>query len=423
MPQLDINKLSDVCEAIIDCEHKTAPVVSEGYPSIRTPNIGKGCLLLDGVNRVSEEIYEKWTQRAKPKSGDLILAREAPVGNVAIIPNNLKVCLGQRTVLIRPDKTKIVGLYLLYLLLGDEIQARFHSQTAGATVAHLNVKDIKSLKLPQLPGQGTQRKIAAILSAYDDLIENNLRRIKILEEMAQNLYREWFVKFRFPGHEKIRMVDSPLGPIPEGWEVMSLGELVRTQYGYTESSQEMPIGPKYLRGMDINKTTYINWDVVPYCPISNEVFLKYKLTVGDIVIIRMADPGKVGIVEKNVGAVFASYLVRLSRISNRIGPYYMFYFLIDERYQGYITGASTGTTRKSASAGVLTGVDLVIPPESLLADFESKIQKFRCLLNNLIEKNNNLHRTRDLLLPKLISGEMDVSDLDIRVPELSVNHE
>jgi len=292
----------------------------------------------------------------------------------------------------------------------------FSSQNVAGAVPGVNRNYLHLLPV-RLPPLSTQRRIAALLSAYDDLIENNLRRIKILEEMAQNLYREWFVKFRFPGHQNVPFTDSPLGRIPEGWKVKALSELVNTQYGYTASAQEKPVGPKYLRGMDINKTTYIDWDAVPYCPIPDAQFPKYQLAEGDIVTIRMADPGKVGIVEKDVNAVFASYLVRLSRTSNRIGPYYLFQFLSAERYQGYITGASTGTTRKSASAGVLTGIDILVPPESILADFESQVQPFRRLLNNLLERNTTIRRTRDLLLPRLISGEVDVSELDIAVPE------
>src|SRR5207248_6608887 len=166
-----------------------------------------------------------WTQRAIPQAGDLILAREAPIGNVAIIPGNLHVCLGQRTVLIRPSRKLINPNYLVYLLLGEELQAKIHSLSNGATVHHLNMADIRNLDLPKLPSLPTQHKIAAILSAYDDLVENNTRRIAILEEMAQALYREWFVHCRFPGHEKRKMIESPLGMIPEGWEVKHLSEV------------------------------------------------------------------------------------------------------------------------------------------------------------------------------------------------------
>src|SRR6266850_1477041 len=145
---LQANTLEDVCELIVDCEHKTAPTQQTGYPSIRTPNIGRGRLLLEGVNRVSEETYMKWTKRAVPQAEDLILAREAPVGNVAIIPRSLKVCLGQRTVLLRARKHRVAPQYLVYLLLGSEIQGRIQAIANGATVGHLNVRDIRELELP-----------------------------------------------------------------------------------------------------------------------------------------------------------------------------------------------------------------------------------------------------------------------------------
>lgn len=213
-------KLEDACELIIDAEHKTAPFQKEGYPNIRTPNIGKGRLILEGVFRVSEETYRLWTKRAIPQPNDLILAREAPVGNVAIVPKNELVCLGQRTVLLRPDIQKVNPQFLCYFLLGDEMQNSMLGKSGGSTVAHLNMKDIRALELGELPPLPTQQKIASILSAYDDLIENNLRRIKLLEEAAQHLYREWFVRFRFPGHETVKMVEG----LPEGWERKRLGE-------------------------------------------------------------------------------------------------------------------------------------------------------------------------------------------------------
>src|SRR3989338_10922927 len=121
----------------------------------------------------------------------------------------------------------------------------------------------------------------------------------------------------------------------------------------------------------------------------------------------MADPGKVGIIEKDTDAVFASYLIRLKPISDKISPYYLFYFLLSEKYQTYITGASTGTTRKSASAGVVTGIDFYIPSSYLLVEFEKQISLIREQLTLLLEKNTNLRRTRDLILPKLISREID----------------
>ena len=190
----EVTRLKYICESIVDCEHKTAPTQETGYSLIRTPNIGIGHLMLDGVNRVSEAIYQEWSRRTIPQSGDLILAREAPVGNVAIIPKDLKVCLGQRTVLIRPDKNKVCSMFLVYLMLGDEIQASLLGRSTGATVHHLNMTDIRNLELPRLPSLSTQRKIADFLNRktkqIDELITTEQRKIELLKEYRQSLISE-----------------------------------------------------------------------------------------------------------------------------------------------------------------------------------------------------------------------------------------
>jgi len=230
--------LNDYCEFIIDCLHKTAPIedTETGFYSIRTPDIGRGRLIIKGANRVSEDTYMKWTVRAVPQAGDLILAREAPVGNVGIVPENVKVCCGQRTVHIRPDSARIVPEYLVYLMNGDEIQAKIKGYSQGVTVAHLNMEDIRALVMPQIPSLNIQRRIADILSAYDDLIENNTRRIRILEQMAQAIYQEWFGK-----------VDKE--NLPEGWKETTLSDVCeRLTSGGTPSRQN----ESYWKNGEIN---------------------------------------------------------------------------------------------------------------------------------------------------------------------------
>ena len=196
-----------------------------------------------------------------------------------------------------------------------------------AAVPGVNRNDLHRLSVRVTRDTGKQRTIASILSTYDDLIENNHRRIRSLEQTARLLYKEWFVHLRFPGHECVTINNG----VPEGWERVHLSKLVTTQYGFTESATEEPVGPKFLRGMDINKTSYIDWSTVPFCPESNLDFDKYALNVDDIVVIRMADPGRVAIVETEHRAVFASYLVRLSRKTDvSIPTLYLFYVLSDE---------------------------------------------------------------------------------------------
>ena len=407
--------LADLCELIVDCEHKTAPTQSSGYPSIRTPNIGRGRLILDGVNRVSEETYRYWTQRAIPQAGDLILAREAPIGNVAIIPSNLKVCLGQRTVLIRPNRKFINPNYLVYLLLGEELQAKIHSLSNGATVHHLNMADIRNLGLPKLPPLSTQHKIAAILSAYDDLIENNTRRIAILEEMAQALYREWFVHFRFPGHEKRRMVESALGMIPEGWEVVKVSAAVYidppTRLTKEGEKPFVPMGSLSNGSMLIDNIEYR----------AGNSGSKFKN--GDTLFARITpciENGKTGYVQflpsdETVAFGSTEFIVLRSRT---LCPEYVYLMARSNEFRDNAIKSMSGATGRQRVQTACFDKFLIAQPDSaILTKFSEQISSIFRSIHVLAKKNTNLRRTRDLLLPKLISGEVDVEGLDIETGE------
>lgn len=188
--------LSDLCELIVDCEHKTAPTQSDGFPSIRTPNIGKGKLLLDNVYRVSEAIYTEWTKRAQPRAGDLILAREAPAGNVAVIPENIKVCLGQRTVLIRPRPDVFIPNFLAFMLLQPNIQAKLLAHSRGATVQHVNMKDIRALNIGNIPPLSIQKEIVSQIQAIDreaELLQASYqRKLVALNKLKDSILRQAF---------------------------------------------------------------------------------------------------------------------------------------------------------------------------------------------------------------------------------------
>lgn len=415
MKQTGIKSLNDVCEMIIDCEHKTAPIQETGYPSIRTPNIGKGRLLLENVNKVSEETYKEWTKRAVPQAEDLILAREAPVGNVAIIPKSLKVCLGQRTVLIRANKERVNPHFLVYLLLGNEIQGKIRSISNGATVHHFNMKDIRDLELPEIPPLETQTKIASTLSNYDDLIENNTRRIEILEEMAKLVYDEWFVKYRFPGHENIKMVPSELGEIPEGWEFKKLPDLCNKVIDGTHDSPKpsengyfLVTGKHIVNGfIDFTECYRISPDE------HVKVIQRSKPEKGDIIFSNIGTLGSTTLVDQDFE--FSIKNVALFKpLEDFYSNYLYLHFSSPETYEQMMRKAS-GTSQKFFSLNFLRNLEIIDPPKNLLQEFDKIVKPLieeRSLLN---KKNLNLRKTRNLLLPKLISGEIDVSDLDIHI--------
>lgn len=195
-------------------------------------------------------------------------------------------------------------------------------------------------------------------------------------------------------------------------ERIHIADKVSTQYGYTETATTEQVGPKFLRGTDINKAPYIDWSTVPHCPIDDADKRKYQLHVGDIVIIRMADPGKVAIVERDIDAVFASYLIRVVPTDSRLTPYYLFYSLSGDDYQGFISGVCEKSTRRTASAPLLVDFHINLPPTPLVQSFEDAVRPFRQQITTLLVQNEKLRAARDLLLPRLMSGEVQAGSLN-----------
>ena len=404
----NVTVLGEVCSNIYDCEHKTAPTQESGYPSIRTPNIGKGRLILDGVKYVSEEVWTDWTKRAVPKHGDLIFAREAPLGNVALVPENIKLCLGQRTVLLRPNPLKVNSAFLCYLLLSPPIQHIMHSRGGGATVPHINIKEIKKLPLP-IPTLPTQQKIANILSAYDDLIENNLKRTQLLEKMAQITYEEWFVHLRFPNHENVT-INEETG-LPEGWVSGLINQLVDFQNGYAFKSKGFSnhgfpvlkiknIGNKTI---DILDTDFVNKDVVAGLD-------RFKLQEGDLLIAMTgATIGKIGLLPYSEKTCYLNQ--RVGRFLPKHGKNnipYIYQVVGSESGLNQIQNFASGASQPNISGVQILSLECVIPTSELLENFNQISKIYFEEILNLQKQNQNLKQARDILLPRLMTGMIDV---------------
>lgn len=395
--------LEDLCTKIVDCEHKTAPLSVEGYPSIRTPNIGKGNLIIDNVNRVSEETYKLWTKREIPKYPDLIFAREAPLGNVGIIPKGLDVCLGQRTVLLRPDLNCVNPRFLCYRMLAKDVQDDMHSKGGGSTVPHLNVKEIKKLQI-SIPHLETQRKITNILSGYDDLIENNQKRIKILEEMAQQTYEEWFVRMRFPSYETAVFDENGL---PEGWEKVKLGEACNLVMGQSPKSEDYNVdgnGLPFHQGVKdygyrfpLNKSWSISGNKKA---IPNSILFSVRAPVGRL----------------NVASEEIILGRGLAAINDKNGlNSFLYYQLRTIFFEDNLIGG--GAIYASVTKNDVERIELIYANElgGRFNDYASKIDKE---ILNLTNQNQRLREARDILLPRLMMGMIDVSGSLVQVESL-----
>ena len=400
-------ELRDLCELIVDCEHKTAPTQEIGYPSIRTPNVGRGYFILDGVNNVSEEIYRLWTRRAAPVAGDLIMAREAPVGNVAIIPPGLQPCLGQRTLLIRPDRKKVDPAYLTYLLLGEEVQGTIHGLTNGVTVPHLNMEDVRTLPIPPLPLLPVQRRIAGTLSAYDELIENNQRRIQILETMARALYREWFVEFRFPGHNKIPRVASPLGDIPQGWEVKTVADSFEISGGGTPSRKESSYWDEgtvhWFAPSDLTVAGTMFMDDSPE-HITTRGLAESSARLFPAFSVMMTSRATIGSIGINTHEACTNQGFITCLPNERVPLNFLLQWLTDNVPKFKLL--ASGATFKEISRGVFKTIEFLHPSPALVRRFESHVEPMAKQILELQRQTTNLRRTRDLLLPRLLSGQV-----------------
>ncbi len=413
-------KLSDVCEFIVDCPHSTAKDEGEGYPLIRTPNIGKGRLLLEGVHRVSESVYNKRNARAVPQDNDLIFAREAPAGNVAIIKNGEKVCLGQRTVLLRPNKKLVNPDFLAYFLLAPEQQYGLLGTANGATVAHVNIPTIRELKI-QLPPLEKQNKIAAIITAYDDLVENNQKQIKLLEEAAQRLYKEWFVNLHFPSHETTPITDG----IPEGWRKCVLSDIIDYEigggWGEEEPTEKCDIPAYVIRGTDFYGISHGDAMGIPYRYHAQKNLDARKLVDGDIVFEVSGGSKTEGVartalirsalLERWGDAVMCASFCKLIRVKDKNHAQLLF----DAFQYMRASGKTTEYDKRSASSIVNYRWKDFLAAEAVLIPDENMLAKYNALASNMyqmiIQKSVAIEKAkdaRDRLLPKLMNGEIEV---------------
>jgi type I restriction enzyme S subunit len=360
--------LNDVCELIIDTEHKTAPNIDIGIPSIRTPNVGKGRLILDkDIKFVDETTFVEWTKRAIPKKDDLIIAREAPVGNVAIVPD-LQLCLGQRTVLARPNNLKVSSAYLCYYLLSPKMQYKMLAGSGGSTVAHLNMKDIRNLEIEKIPPLPTQRKIAGILSAYDDLIENNNKRIKLLEQKAFLRYKQIVRDEKLEEQNKLEDFIQT---------VKRKSKILKSNY---KEKGEFPIIDQ--------STDFIGG-------YTNEKEAVYE----DFPIIVFGDHTRI---LKYITFPFACGAdgTQLVKPENpNISISYLYFELISCNLSNYHYARHFKFLKEQI---------IKLPNEKVMLEYKEETDNIFNLMHLLRLKNAKLREARDILLPKLMNGEIEV---------------
>jgi type I restriction enzyme S subunit len=348
------------------------------YPFFQTGDIKAANFYLTEYSQTYSE--EGLAQSKLWKPGTLCITIAANIAESAIL--GIEGCFPDSVVGFVADPTKADVRFIKYYL--EILKLRMQNISHGATQDNLSLDKLLSFDflVPPLP---IQRRIAGILSAYDELIENSQRRIKILESMARTLYREWFVHFRFPGHESIPRVPSPLGEIPQGWEVKKLGEVLELNYGKALKKEDRRDGEYPVFGSSGIVGTH-----------------ESALVDGPGIIV-----GRKG----NVGSVFwcdeAFFVIDTAYfVTSSLPLRFLFYVLPTLNFINS-DAAVPGLSRNQAYT-----LEILVPPTTLLEKFCDLAGTFERQASMLQRQIQNLRRTRDLLLPRLLSGQIDVEGID-----------
>jgi type I restriction enzyme S subunit len=374
-----------------------------------------------------KEGKDKWYRGTIPSQyilgkGDLVVAMteqaEGLLGSAAIIPANDLYLHNQRIGLVLPkDAGAFDKVYAYYLFNSGSVRQQIRASASGTKIRHTAPSRIADVEvtLPPLP---IQKRIAGILSAYDDLIENSQRRIKILEEMARRLYREWFVHFRFPGHEGCRFVESPLGEIPEGWEVTRLGD-VTSKIG----SGATPRGGKgayksegihLIRSLNIYDYSF-EFDNLAFIDETQAAGLNnVEVNAEDVLInITGASVARCAMVPSYLLPARVNQHVAIVRADkSKASPFYLLDAInSDFHKQQLLAFAQGGATREALTKDTISAFQIVLPPATLMNRYRGIAGDIHLQREILLRQVQNLRLTRDLLLPRLLSGQLDVEAL------------
>lgn len=398
--------IKDVCE-VFDGPHATPSPSDEGPIYLGITSIrDDGSIDYEGSKRIAWDEYPKWTKRVTPKAGDVVFSYEANLGTYAIIPDGFVGCLGRRMAVMRPYPEKVLPKYLYYYMLSP----RWKEVIAGKTVLGATVNRIPIASYPdfpiELPDVDTQSRIVSALSAYDELIENNRRQIKLLEEAAQRLYKEWFIDLNFPGHETTPIHNG----LPEGWMKMTIKDICkRIQSGSTPSRKHAGFWDKgryrWFKTAELqdcylfDSEEHISGEALDYTSV--------KLYPANTVLMAIyASPtlGRLGILTED--STFNQAALALMPNESYVSVEWLYLKLWELRDE--FNQIARGAGQQKISGEIVKNYEIVVPTKEAVSTLTSLISPLFRAVRNAQQETNAAREARDRLLPRLMSGEIEV---------------
>jgi type I restriction enzyme, S subunit len=431
--------LVDLCVLIADCPHSTPEWTDSGVVVLRSNNIRNGRLSLVNASYTNEAGYQARVRRATPIEGDIVITREAPMGEVCMVPSGLRCCLGQRMVLLRPDRSRVLPDFLLYALQSQPVQDVIQShEGTGSTVSNLRIPALEALRIPIAP-MDVQARASSLLKALDDRIDLLRSTNGSLEQIARVIFKSWFVDFdpvraKAEGREPEGMdaataslfpsefVETETSLVPKGWIPDKLGSFVQVTKGKSYKSTDLVDShttalvtlKSFLRGGGFN--------LAGFKPYSGSYKASQVLDDGDVVIaytdvtqagevigrpavVTIMPPYKTLVASLDVGIVRSS--------SDRDIPRRFIYGLLQqEGFQSHVSGYTSGTTVLHLASNAVADFLTVIPSNSVLQAYERAAAPMQQRQMHNMRLSKTLSELRDTLLPRLISGKLRVPEAE-----------
>jgi type I restriction enzyme, S subunit len=411
--------MRDVMIEFHDGPHATPAPVEAGPVYLGIKNItDAGLLDLSETRRIAPQDFAKWTRRVKPEKDDVVFTYEATLHRYALIPEGFIGCLGRRLALIRPDRTVILPRFLHFFMLGPTWRETVTSRIiSGSTVDRIPIINFPDFPIV-VPDLDYQRVVVEVLGALDDLIENNRRRIDLLEQMARAIYREWFVYFRYPGHDNL--VSSPLGPIPDGWEVKTLGDVIDVDKGLSyKGSYLTETGVPMANLKCFRPAGGFRRDGTK--PYSGPFKPKHEVVPGDLIVANtdltqagavIGTPAFVPRRGFESGGIISHHLFAIRCAEPELIPW-LYQTFHDDRFRNYARGVASGTTVLGFRPTDLLSYQVAFPLETVVKAFGELAANFSHVAEDLTDAVGQLFAIRDLLLPRLVTGQIDVSSIEL----------
>ena len=385
-------RADEFCESVRDGTHDTPKPNETGYKLVTGKHVKNGRIDPSDAYYISEEDYEKINERSLVEQWDVLMSMIGTVGEVAVVKDHPNYAI-KNVALFKCGGSELKGKWLAYYLRSSDAQGHMSGNQKGSSQQFLSLNQLRSLPIP-IADERYMQRVIDILSAYDDLIENNQKQIKLLEEAAQRLYKEWFVALRFPGHETTPIVDG----VPEAWEIQTLSQIADVVMGqspksefYNQDRQGLP----FHQGVGSYGTRFV-------IDTTYSTSFTRIAEAGSILFSVRAPVGRLNITKNKIVIGRG-----LAAISHRSGMQsYLFYLLKERFFKDNIIG--NGAIFASISKDELLGQKFIVPVDDLVKRFNTVVSDIDGKIAGLENQIMLLTEARDRLLPKLMSGEIEV---------------